>query len=149
MTEISVSYEGDLQTKAVHTPSGTILYTDAPPDNRGQGRSFSSTDLVAVALGTCYLTVMGIAAEDRSIDMKGTKCVVEKYMSTDSPRRIVKLVANIIFPEGIPFEKRGILEAVAMHCPVCKSLHPDIDVDLRLHFPDGQEFEEHVHHEHA
>ncbi len=146
MVEINTVYEGGLHCKAVHKPSGVTIETDAPVDNRGKGESFSPTDLLATSLAVCYLTTMGIAAEDRGIDLKGATCRVEKHMSSDAPRRVVKLVAEIIFPAGIPFDKRGILEAVALHCPVSKSLSADIDVDLKLHFPDGQDMEEHTHH---
>ena len=146
MVEIKTTYEGGLHCKAIHTPSGVILETDAPTDNRGKGENFSPTDLLATSLAVCYLTTMGIAAEDREINMTGATCRIEKHMSTDTPRRVVKLVAEIILPAGIPFDKRGILEAVALHCPVSKSLHPDIDVDLTLHFPDGQDMQEHTHH---
>ena len=146
MVEINTLYEGGLHCKAVHKPSGVTIETDAPVDNRGKGESFSPTDLLATSLAVCYLTTMGIAAEDREIDMKGATCRIEKHMSTDSPRRVVKLVAEIIFPAGIPFDKRGILEAVALHCPVSKSISADVDVDLKLHFPDGQDMEEHTHH---
>jgi putative redox protein len=146
MVEINTTYSGGLHCKAVHKPSGVTIETDAPVDNRGKGESFSPTDLLAASLAVCYLTTMGIAAEDRGIDLKGATCRIEKHMSTDSPRRVVKLVAEIVFPAGIPFDKRGILEAVALHCPVSKSLSADIDVDLKLHFPDGQDMEEHTHH---
>lgn len=146
MVEIKTAYEGGLHCKATHTPSGVIIETDAPVDNRGKGESFSPTDLLATSLGVCYLTTMGIAAEDRGINLKGATCRIEKHMSTDIPRRVIRLVAEINFPAGIPFDKRGILEAVALHCPVSKSIHPDIDVDLKLHFPDGQDMEEHIRH---
>ena len=146
MVEINTVYEGGLHCKAVHKPSGVTIETDAPVDNRGKGESFSPTDLLATSLAVCYLTTMGIAAEDREIDMKGATCRIEKHMCTDSPGRVVKLVAEIIFPAGIPFDKRGILEAVALHCPVSKSISADVDVDLKLHFPDGQDMEEHTHH---
>jgi uncharacterized OsmC-like protein len=146
MVEINTTYEGGLHCKAVHKPSGVVLETDAPVDNHGKGERFSPTDLLATSLAVCYLTTMGLAAEDRGINMKGTTCRVEKHMSVDAPRRVVRLVAEIKFPAGIPFDKRGILEAVALHCPVSKSIHPDIDVDLALHFPDGQDMEEHTHH---
>jgi putative redox protein len=146
MVEINSIYEGNLHCKVFHKPSGVSFSTDAPVDNKGKGESFSPTDLVAAALGVCYLTTMGIAAEERGINIKGASCRVEKHMSTDAPRRIVKLVAEINFPAGIPLDKRGILEAVALHCPVSKSIHPDIDIDMTMHFPDGQDFEEHIHH---
>lgn len=114
MVEINTVYEGGLHCKAVHKPSGVTIETDAPVDNRGKGESFSPTDLLATSLAVCYLTTMGIAAEDREINMKGATCRIEKHMSSDAPRRVVKLVAEIIFPAGIPFDKRGILEAVAV-----------------------------------
>lgn len=141
MVEINVTYTGSLHTEAVHKPSGNKIITDAPVDNHGKGETFSPTDLLAVSLGTCLLTVMGIAAEERGIELKGTTCRVEKHMSEDKPRRIVKLVAEIVFPEGIPLAKRGLLEAVAVNCPVTKSLKPEVEVDLKMHFPDGQDIE--------
>ncbi|HJY64107.1 MAG TPA: OsmC family protein [Ignavibacteria bacterium] len=145
MVEIKTKYEGSLVCTATHTPSGKSFKTDAPVDNKGKGASFSPTDLLATSLGVCYLTTMGIAAEERGINMKGTTCRVEKHMSEDKPRRVARLVAEIVFPEGIPLHARGILEAVALHCPVSKSIHPDIDVDVRLHFSDGQDMSEHTH----
>jgi uncharacterized OsmC-like protein len=88
---------------------------------------------------------MGIAAEERGISLKGATCRIEKHMSTDKPRRVAKLVAELVFPEGIPLDKRGILEAVAIHCPVAKSISAGIEVDLKMHFPEGQDLEEHFH----
>jgi len=143
MVEIKIKYDGDFRCTATHSPSGITFTTDLPVDNHGKGESFSPTDLVATALASCYITTMAIAAEERGINMKGTTCSIEKYMSDDKPRRVAKLIAVITFPEGIPLHTRGILEAVATHCPVCKSIHPDIDVDMRLHFPDGQDIGEH------
>jgi putative redox protein len=63
MVEIQIAYQGQLRCQATHGPSGAKLITDAPTDNMGQGSSFSPTDLVAVALGTCMLTIMGIIAQ--------------------------------------------------------------------------------------
>lgn len=144
MVQIKTYYEGELRCRAIHMPSESVIHTDAPKDNKGKGMAFSPTDLLAASLGLCYLTTMAISAEERGIDMRGTSCVIEKYMSTDKPRRVKKLKAEISFNQGIPLDKRGLLEAVAVNCPVAKSLHPDIEIDLKLHFPDGQDFEEHI-----
>ena len=57
---IEIDYRGELRCSATHVPSGETLVTDAPVDNHGKGESFSPTDLVATALGSCMLTVMGI-----------------------------------------------------------------------------------------
>lgn len=136
MVTITTTYEGQLHCKAVHGPSGKMLETDAPVDNHGKGETFSPTDLVATALGTCYLTLMGIQAESHDINMKGTTATVEKYMSTDQPRRIAKLVVKVDFCGGIPFNKRGLFEAVALNCPTSKSLHPDVEILSEFNFPD-------------
>jgi len=136
MVKIITEYEGGLHCKAVHVLSGNTLVTDAPVDNHGKGEAFSPTDLVATALGTCYLTLMGIQAETHDFSMKGTTATVEKYMSADKPRRIEKLVVKVDFCGGIPFNKRGLLEAVALNCPTTKSLHPDVKVESEFNFPD-------------
>jgi putative redox protein len=94
MVTMQFEYQGDLHCRAVHGPSGTELNTDAPTDNQGRGESFSPTDLVATALGTCMLTVMGIAARTLNIDIAGTKATVEKEMTTAFPRRIARLASS-------------------------------------------------------
>ena len=83
MIEIHIDYQGDLRTHAVHGPSQTELITDAPVDNQGRGESFSPTDLVATALGTCMATIMGIVAKRKQIDLRGMTIRVEKHMSAD------------------------------------------------------------------
>lgn len=135
-TIIKATYSGNLDCEAVHVPSGSKLITTAPPDNHGRGDKFSPTDLIAAALGTCYLTLMGISAEGYKIKMKGTTATVEKYMSDDKPRRISKLVIKINFCKGIPFNHRGLFEAVAINCPTAKSLHPDLKIEYEFNFPD-------------
>lgn len=136
MVTITTSYEGQLHCKAVHEPSGKKLETDAPVDNHGRGETFSPTDLVATALGTCYLTIMGIQAESHNINMKGTKVTVIKEMTAEQPRRIARLIAKVDFCKGIPFNKRGLFEAVALNCPTSKSLHPDVKIENEFNFPD-------------
>jgi putative redox protein len=133
---INCTYEGGLICKAVHEPSGKTVKTDAPIDNHGKGSEFSPTDLVATALGACYLTLMGIQAEQHDVILKGTTAKVEKHMSEDAPRRIAKLVVEINFCKGIPLNRRGLLEAVAINCPTAKSLHPEINIEYLFNFPD-------------
>src|SRR5208283_5281130 len=106
MVAIQLEYQGDLHCKAVHGPSGAELSTDAPVDNQGRGESFSPTDLVATALGSCMLTVMGILARTLGIDIAGAKASVEKEMTSAAPRRIQSLKVRIEMPEGISVENR-------------------------------------------
>ena len=79
----TTTYLGDLRTRMVHGPSGTVVETDAPVDNHGKGERFSPTDLVASALGSCMLTIMGIVAKRDGIVMNGTVVAVEKHMTSE------------------------------------------------------------------
>ena len=124
---IETKYTGNLECVAVHGPSGETMTTEAPADNGGQGRHFSPTDLVAVALGTCILTIMGIVAQREKIDLAGATARVEKEMSASAPRRISALTVTLVMPAGLQLtpEQRRKLEAVPNACPVKQSLHPD------------------------
>lgn len=126
MVSIAIRYEGDLRCTATHGPSGQSLHTDAPVDNHGRGESFSPTDLVATALGACMATIMGIVAERHKIDLRGMTVEVVKQMSTDTPRRIVKLSTTIRLPLPADHPRRALLENAALTCPVHQSLHSDI-----------------------
>jgi len=130
MVEIDITYEGQLRCKAVHGPSGEVLHTDAPVDNMGKGELFSPTDLVATALGTCILTIMGIVAQKQGMNLTGTSVRVQKEMATEGIRRIARLPVFIRVPGHISAENRMRLERAAHTCPVHQSLHPDIDAPI-------------------
>ena len=130
MVEIHVAYEGDLHTTCRHGPSGGELETDAPVDNQGRGESFSPTDLLATALGTCMLTVMGIVARREGWKLEGARTRVEKHMVLDPVRRVGRLVLHFELPAGFPPDARATLEEAARTCPVKQSLHPEIEMEL-------------------
>ena len=130
MVTIHSTYNGDLHCTAIHTPSETTLATDAPKDNQGRGESFSPTDLVATALGTCILTTMGIVARNHALDITGATAIVEKEMVATPTRRIGSLATRIHIPHALPEEHRQRLERAAHTCPVHKSLHPDIEAPI-------------------
>src|SRR5450432_648465 len=126
MPQIDATYEGSLHCSATHVPSGAKLTTDAPKDNMGKGESFSPTDLVATALGTCMLTIMGIQAQRMEVDITGAKVVVTKEMATAPIRRIARLSVRFDVPAKLTAEQKKKLENAAYTCPVHKSLHPDV-----------------------
>ena len=131
MVSIAFEYQGDLHCRAEHGPSRAELSTDAPVDNQGRGESFSPTDLVATALGTCMLTTMGILARTLGIDMSGATATVEKEM-TGAPRRIQSLTVRIAMPGAVGAEDREKLMRAAHTCPVARSLHPKVQVPVEF-----------------
>lgn len=129
MTAI-VEYKGDLRCECTHLQSGTVTETDAPTDNRGKGERFSPTDTLCVSLATCMITTMGIRAGDMKIDLTGTKIDVTKHMLSD-PRRIGKVDIVLHLPLVKTEEKdKLILQKIGDNCPVMKSLHPDLKVEV-------------------
>jgi putative redox protein len=134
MVEIQIEYQGELRCVAKHGPSGNTLTTDAPTDNMGKGESFSPTDLVATALGTCMLTIMGIVAQRMNVDLKGTRVQVTKEMSAQPPRRIAKLGVTFNIPAKLSAEQRQQLENAAMACPVCRSIHPEVERPIKFNW---------------
>jgi len=129
---IEGTYEGDLRVRAVHGPSGTSILTDAPKDNEGKERSFSPTDLVATALGTCILTILGIHARRRGVDLSGARFRTTKEMASAPLRRVARLVTTLTLPASIGPEDRRALEAAARTCPVTASLHPDVEESVHF-----------------
>lgn len=121
-----VTYQGSLRTSATHLRSGNDIITDAPIDNNGKGEAFSPTDLVASALASCLITIMGIKANQMGINIDDAKADIEKIMDSD-PRRIKEVKVLVTMPTHTSYEVKDqkILEAAARTCPVALSLHPE------------------------
>jgi putative redox protein len=134
--EINIVYEGGLRCRAQHGPSGVVLSTDAPVDNQGKGESFSPTDLVATALGSCMVTIMDMVARRNGYPIDGSKVRVLKEMIQEPVRRIGQLTVDVHVANGgrLTEKDRTILQKAAHACPVLKSLHPDINVPVTFHW---------------
>ncbi|MES2648543.1 MAG: OsmC family protein [Bacteroidota bacterium] len=126
-----LEYNGALRCNAVHEQSSTSIETDAPTDNRGKGERFSPTDLTCTSLGTCILTTMAIKATDMGIELAGASASVQKYMSKEPPRRIIRIDVQVKFPVlNISEKEKEVLEATGRACPVARSLHPELEQQI-------------------
>ena len=132
----TVVYKGDLRCECTHIQSGTVTETDAPTDNRGKGERFSPTDTLCVSLATCIVTTMALKATDMNIDLKGTHIDITKHMLSE-PRRIGKIDVSLKMPATLQLDEKEktILQRVGDNCPVAKSLHPDLQVNIEYHWP--------------
>lgn len=134
METAKIIYLGELRTEATHLKSGEKIITDAPPDNQGKGAYFSPTDLMATSLGSCMITIMGIAARTYEIHIENMKVLVTKVMASE-PRRVSEIHIVFEMPERHYSEKeKAILKNAAINCPVAKSLHPDIVQDIQFNY---------------
>ena len=130
---ITGNYLGNKKVELTHELSGAKITTDAPPDNQGEGRSFSPTDLVAAALGSCIMTIIGIYADNHNLHIEKMTMRVEKNMG-QQPRRIASLPVHIHLPKNIPFDERTKIEAAARACPVHKTLGDDCDAPILFRY---------------
>jgi putative redox protein len=135
METIRTIYQGDLRTRAKHLQSGNELITDAPTDNQGRGEAFSPTDLLATALGSCMLTIIGIAAKTHGFNIDGTEVKITKIMASN-PRRVAEVVVEFFFPKTQSYSKkeRILIEKAALECPVAKSVHPDLKQKVSFNY---------------
>jgi putative redox protein len=135
MPTIETEYAGGLRTLAMHVASGNRIVTDAPVDNHGKGEAFSPSDLACAALGSCMLSIMGIKADQHSLDITGTRIAITKEMTTDGPRRIRRITLEFSLPPAAAAftdRDRDVLERAALTCPVALSLHPEIEQVVRF-----------------
>jgi len=130
MTKMKVQYLGDLRTECTHLESGVKILTDAPKENEGKGMAFSPTDLLAVSVASCMITIMGIAAKKVGFDLSETTAEVEKEMEAAQKRRLGKLIIRIRCPHLPSPQIREKLEQAALQCPVHTSLLPDIKQEI-------------------
>ena len=120
-----IEYKGALRNEATHLKSGQQILTDAPTDNNGKGEAFSPTDLLATALASCALTVMGIRANKEGFDLEDARAEVIKVMASD-PRRVAEVEIKIRLRANCSSKMQTILEGLGRNCPVAKSLEPSL-----------------------
>jgi putative redox protein len=134
MPTIKSSYLGNLRTQSEHLQSGTMLISDAPVDNNGKGEAFSPTDLVASALGSCMVTIMGIVAARDGVELEGLRWEVTKVMQA-SPRKIQEIIVDFHWerPVSDPAMIQKLKNA-AKTCPVALSLDPAIKQTMNFNF---------------
>jgi putative redox protein len=134
METAQTKYIGDLRTEILHVRSGSIITTDAPVDNKGRGENFSPTDMVASALGSCILTIMGIAAREHNFLIDGSTCKITKIM-TDHPRKIGEIRIELdLTGHSYTDKQKKILEYCVKTCPVALTLNESVFQNVILLF---------------
>ena len=91
---------------------------------------------LATSLGSCMMTIIGIAARTHGFDVDGTALRITKIMA-DNPRRVGEVVVEFDFPKKNYSEKeKAIILHAAKTCPVALSLHPDLKQTVILNYRD-------------
>lgn len=129
MTSTKIEYLGQLRTKCKNS-SGVEIETDGPKEIQGRGEAFSPTDLFAVSIGSCMLTLMSVRANQLGIELKGMTAEVDKKMAISPKRRVGKVIIRIRSSYSPDSVTQKELEQAAIDCPVHLSLHPDVKVEI-------------------
>ncbi|QDH77997.1 OsmC family protein [Echinicola soli] len=134
MPTIKSTYLENLRTSSRHLQSGREIITDAPVDNNGKGEAFSPTDLVASALGSCMVTIMGIVAQREGEDLEGLTWEVTKVMDSN-PRKIKEIIIDFSWEN--PLDDQKLLQKLknaAKTCPVALSLSEEVKQTVNFNF---------------
>ena len=114
-----------------HELSGAEILTDAPPEFGGGGRSFSSTDMVSAALGSCILTSIDKVVERAGHDPKKLTVTVKKTLS-QKPKMIKEISVWISYPEKFEEKLLKKLERATEACPVKRSLNDKVNIKIEF-----------------
>lgn len=138
MATSRIEYKGSLRCEATHLASGDAILTDAPTDNHGKGEAFSPTDLLATSLGLCMITVMGIGANERNIEIVKAEAEVTKNMAA-APRRVasIDLILHCRIKPDSP-SNRKVLEEIGKKCPVAQSLKAELQQNITFKWEDDE-----------
>ncbi|MFT6815842.1 MAG: putative redox protein [Sphingobacteriales bacterium] len=134
MNKYKTTYLGDLRTESIHLESTSKMLSDAPKDNQGEGIYFSPTDLLATSLTQCMVTIMAIKCKAAGIKFTKCEALTQKVMG-ENPRRITEIFVVLDFEKNFYSDKdKKHIENAALNCPVFKSIHPDIKVDVKFNY---------------
>ena len=127
-----IVYQGKLRTSCEHLASGNVITTDAPIDNKGKGEYFSPTDLVATAMGSCALSIMGIYCQEHSIDFDQAQIDVTKIMASN-PRRIETIILKVDL-SGNNWDEKTVHKVIqaGKSCPVAKTLGENVKIEWEI-----------------
>lgn len=129
MSKFSIQLHDKGRCQIRHELAGVEIITDLPPEYGGNGRSFSSTDLVSAALGSCILTSIDSILEREGYDPKKIKISVIKTLS-ENPKMIKAISLEISYPEKLGGLLLKKLERAMATSPVKLSLNEQVDIKI-------------------
>ncbi len=131
MSKIEISLFEKERCNIIHQYSNTTIQTDGPFEWGGQGRTFSPTDLVAAALGSCILSILEPVFERNGYDSKEINLSVLKELSK-KPYRIKSISISISYSKELEESFKQKALKVVEACPVKKALNSDVDVIIKF-----------------
>src|SRR5215469_3038466 len=134
MQKVKILLEKGLRTQVIYKDSEISLFTDAPKTISGLGEFFSPTDLLAISVASCMLTMMGYKAKELKIDLKESYLQLTKEMQIAPIRRLKFIGIEFFCPKSFSAIITEQLIQAAEGCPVAHSLHPEIQKKAIYHW---------------
>ena len=129
--EIEVRLLDTTRCAVSHSPSGAELVTEVAPEYGGTGTSFSSTDLVAAALGSCIASSLAPVLRRDGVPAEALRIGVHKKLR-GAPKGIERLNVVIHLSASLPRGQLAKLCNIARTCPVGRSLAPELLVAIEI-----------------
>jgi uncharacterized OsmC-like protein len=129
MSKFTITLQNPERCHIHHDHADAEIITDLPPEYGGKGRSFSSTDLVSAALGTCVLTSIGIILGREGYDPDLIRIEVTKELS-QNPKMIKAIRIKVFHPKKINNAVVKKLDKATRACPVKRSLNSDVEIQI-------------------
>ncbi|MGH7459587.1 MAG: OsmC family protein [Longimicrobiales bacterium] len=135
MPDVIVHLTTATSTRILHARSGTSIESAMAKEYGGAGGAFSSTDLLAAALGSCIATNIGPVADRHGIPLDAFELSVEKELSPQ-PKRVIRLDVEIRCRAQVSPGVQARLARAAESCTVLRSLDPAMQHSIRFTCPE-------------
>lgn len=132
MSAIEITLGDGVQLTAKAPLATNTVHTDVSKGMGGEGADMSCTDLFAVSLGGCMLTMMGLLARKKKWNIKGAMAAVTKTMVLEPELKFTGFHITIRVPHDFDAETRSALEHEARHCPVHTAVDPIVKQEVKF-----------------
>jgi uncharacterized OsmC-like protein len=129
---MQVVYDKNVHTVASHHPLKKTMPLEGCSAFGGKGIDLNPIDLVAMALASCLMIVMGKTAEAEKLDIVGAKADVNYDLVN---YRIAQIKVVIHLPKKLPASDQTKLETASKKCPVFLAMHPEVKVEVSYLWP--------------
>lgn len=131
MSRIDIRLLGDGECAIRHLDSDAEIRSSKSPELGGRGGAFSSTDLLAAALGSCIATNIEPVALRHGLSLDAFEVSVDKRLR-ESPKAIESLQVGIRITSPVRDDILERLKRAAGYCLVHRSLSESVEVAIRF-----------------
>ncbi len=108
-----------------------IFSTDLPVTFGGLAEFPTPSTMLGSTLASCMMSLLSVLASKKGSELTGM-CI--SAQAEESSEGVNKISLDIYVPLAPDHPLRPLLEKSARHCPIHRSLHPDIQVELTWHW---------------